>query len=312
MLSDNQSGIVWSLACLAILILSGVFLATLVGEKDGSSKVRIERLDDFQAGEREVENLRSDLEALIARHRDITERASGNATSQESKEDAVFRLKQSIKEQQERKKELQISLVKLGEESEAYRKKFRSQARSKAVGEKLDYLSLKSGRQFQRVTITRVTPIGLEISHADGLARIDIKDLSREFTERFQWDEEECQKEITAEQANKQADERKMPEQAISPDTTRVEPSPANLEKYRSEVSLLKSKSLTLRSAIRTAESNNRYANNRSVPGSLRTWAEQAALLKTQLVRTEAQLALAQELLRKEDPSDSLLRPDAN
>jgi hypothetical protein len=312
MLSDNQSGIIWSLACMAILALCGVFLATLVGKKHGSSKARNELMRDFQTGNHEVENLRSEIQALTTKHQMITERATRNAATHEAKQKAAIHLNQSIQELQAKKKELQLSLVQIRGEFDAYRIKARSEARRNAVGEKLDFLTLKSGRQFQRVTITRVTPLGLEISHADGLARIEMNDLGREFTERFDWNEQEREALTQAEQANKPVDEAKKPEQENSPNTPTVDPALGNLEKYRTDVSLLKSKSLTLRSAIRTAESNSRYANNRSVPGSLRTWDEQAALLKSQLVRIDAQLALARELLRKENPSDPLLRPDPN
>jgi hypothetical protein len=65
---------------------------------------------------------------------------------------------------------------------------------------------------------------------------------------------------------------------------------------------------MSLKGSIRTAESESRYASNRSVPGSLRTWAEQATMLKAELVRTEALLALSKEKLRSISPADTLLR----
>lgn len=308
MFSDNHSGIIWSLAGLTILTLTGVFLSILVDKKHGSSRERNNLQASMATNEREISGLGDELEFLTKRLTSSETRASGNSAAVSSKAAAISQMGSSISDLRSRKAEITRTIPELRQEFDTYRMRYRDQAWADAVGEEIESIMLKSGRHFERVTITKVTPVGLEISHPDGNARIDAQDLSLEFRDRFQWDDEERQKAIEAERKNRERLTRQAQAEPKAPGI-RVEPPAGNdVEKTRSEVRLLQTKVLQLRTAIQTAESESRYANNRSVPGSLRTWAEQANILKADLIRTEAQLSLAKENLRSAAPNDPLLR----
>ena len=312
MLSDNHSGIIWSLAGLTILTLSGVFLSILVEKKHTSSRVRNMTQTTLAEYEREISLLGEQLESLKKRMLSSETRASSNSAATISTAELISQMDSSIGELRRKKTEISLAIPDLRQEFDNYRSQYREQAWADAVGEEVESILLKSGRHFERVTITRVTPVGLEISHPHGNARIDANDLSREFRDRFQWDDEEREKVIEAERNNRErlAREAKNAQKVTREPEIPVEsPSGSDLNKSRAEVRLLQTKVLQLRMNIQAAERESRYANNRSVPGSLRTWAEQANILKADLVRTEAHLSLAKEKLRALKPNDALLRP---
>lgn len=309
MLTDNHSGIIWSLAGLTILTLSGVFLSILLDKKHGSSRARNNVHATIAANEREISTLGEELTSLNNRLISSKKRASSNSAATNSKGNLISQLVSSIGELRSRKAEISLTIPELRQEFDRYRLQYREQAWANAGGEKVESILLKAGRHFERVTITRVTPVGLEISHRHGNARIDAKDLSREFRDRFQWDDEEREKAIEAERNNRERIAQQAREVHQGPGSRVESPSGSDMEKTRSDVRLLQTKVLQLRMAIQTAEVESRYANNRSVPGSLRTWAEQANILKADLIRTEAHMARAKEKLRALQPNDPLLRP---
>ncbi|QTN31352.1 hypothetical protein HZ994_03070 [Akkermansiaceae bacterium] len=305
--SDNHSGIIWSLACLIILTLGAVLLATLVDRKHGASKLRSSLLGRIADGEHNLGNLRDELESLNARYDAAQDLAKRSAAGASSKGKLASEMRSSVELLRARCEELQASIPKLREEYGAYRESYRKKAWLEASGERIGNLLLKSGRSFEDVTISRVTPIGIEISHANGIARIDSQDLGGEFAERFQWDEKERALALQKELANRERITRVAPAEPSPPVDAPVEISGEELEKIRSQVRALQAKAMTLKGSIGTAERESRYASNRSVPGSLRTWAEQAMILKSDLARTEALLALAKDRLRAANPSDPLL-----
>lgn len=144
---------------------------------------------------------------------------------------------------------------------------------------------------------------------ASGTARIDARELSREYRDRFQWDDEEREKTIETERKNRERLAREAQESSPEPERHDGGLSGIDVEKTRSEVRQLQGKVLQLRAEIRTAEIESRYAKNRSVPGSLRTWAEQVEALTSDLIKVEARLSLAKGKLREASPNDPLLRP---
>ena len=64
--------------------------------------------------------------------------------------------------------------------------------RSKAVGMRFDALSGRAGRNYEEVLITRVSDIGIEFSHRDGLARLSANDLSPSQLDLFGLDPKEA------------------------------------------------------------------------------------------------------------------------
>ena len=52
----------------------------------------------------------------------------------------------------------------------------------------VDEIATLSGTKYQRVTITRVEPDGISISHSDGIAKIPFTDLSQELRTKYGYD----------------------------------------------------------------------------------------------------------------------------
>jgi hypothetical protein len=81
----------------------------------------------------------------------------------------------------------------------------------------------------------------------------------------------------------------------------------AEMAVLRAEIALGRSRISGWKAELSAAESKSRYGDKRSVPGSLRTWDEQAAILINNITRAEAHLALVIEKLRSLSPSDPAL-----
>ncbi|MBC7980072.1 MAG: hypothetical protein H7Y36_05870 [Armatimonadetes bacterium] len=227
----------------------------------------------------------------------------------------MTRLTHEITMLRESKELLVRSTSKTKSSFDDYRAKYRKVSWRKAIGEKCDRLYLKTGRQYDRVIITHVTPFGLDISHLHGNARIDFRNLGSDYQNRFQWDEEECQKTVGRENMNHApaALSRAKPKlKNYSVEVTNPETVDNRLTiiRFQNEVRISKIKAATLQSNYDNAISNSRYSSQRSVPGSLRTWTEQARILQTELARANFNHLHALERLRQVSPNDSLLLPE--
>jgi hypothetical protein len=66
----------------------------------------------------------------------------------------------------------------------------------------LGNLKVRNGREYLQATILRVTDVGLEIRHEDGIARIQAPDLDSKWQDRFQWKDDERRKVLAAERDN--------------------------------------------------------------------------------------------------------------
>ncbi|MFP6879104.1 MAG: hypothetical protein VCA37_19915 [Roseibacillus sp.] len=76
----------------------------------------------------------------------------------------------------------------LAEEEEAAQLAKAAKARKAAKGEKLDTLSTKRGRTYNKVTISGVDEVGVKIVHEAGTARIKFAELPDLFQRRFGYD----------------------------------------------------------------------------------------------------------------------------
>jgi hypothetical protein len=179
------------------------------------------------------------------------------------------------------------------------RESYRKSAWRDAVGEKIDHIFLKTGQQLERVIIIAVTPTGLTVSHSQGNARIPFESLGKEYLERFQWDNLPAENAPQSDplQSETPADEGQSP--AVEEPKERNEDRAAKVNQLENAISAYRKDIISLESQYETAQKKNRHSDNRSVPGSLRTWEEQIKIVNQKLVRTNARLALAQEQLRQ-------------
>jgi len=77
---------------------------------------------------------------------------------------------------------------------EDYRADALTLARNRAIGERLETLSVPGGRSYHDVVIRKVSDVGLEIRHSEGRARVSFASLSKQWQSRFMYDEDQAQK----------------------------------------------------------------------------------------------------------------------
>jgi hypothetical protein len=314
--SDDQSGVFTFLVGIIVLVLAGVGLSLLVDRRFKFSQGEAALEQAIQANDEELARLaarKDEQQAELDRHvpgrsKDSAELAAltkGAADIDARLDDARFRLGS-----------LKHEIPKLEESFSQYRERYRQSEWVRAVGESLGNLTVRGGREYRSAEITRVTEVGLEIRHEDGIARLQAPDLSAELRQRFQWDDARRTKALQEElkhheEVTKTADPGEAAPVIPSRGRTAVGETPdqENLAKLRGDVVRWKSRVGTLKSEHATARSQASYGAP-SVPGSLETWTARASRLGADLAKARAALALARERLATVSPGDSLLRSE--
>lgn len=141
---------------------------------------------------------------------------------------------------------------------ETYKDEYRAFARGKAKGELMDELVTLSGVVYKNVNIREVTPIGIQIRHADGQKRIPFEELSKEIQDRFQFDPNQKEQAIAAETTTRAdheaavgvANEKAEQEMALQ----RERDAQLGKEKLKREIALKKSQISVINDEIRGIE----------------------------------------------------------
>lgn len=321
---DNNSGILTFLVGLILVVMAAVGLSVL-----------LESRFSFSRNTRELESAiaanKEELSRLEIRIEDARSQLSSSEPKLRSAESELKATRPLLQENQakfveltRRRDEAQRSIPVLEKEFQAYRKRYREQTWSEAVGQSLGDLEIRGGKIYQNATITKVTEVGLEIRHSDGIGRIQGPDLPEALQDRFQWNDEERMKRLQEEIANHEALSKPAPEDAAKPKPAPAKPkgsmrnpvaatkatdtNQAKIDAARKKVIGWKSRVSQLASDRATAQSN-AYNSQTSVPGSLETWQARASRLTGELSRAKGELAAAKAELELVNPSDPLLRP---
>ncbi len=175
---------------MVVLVMAGVGLSLVVDKrlKYSSGSVKLEKEMILEA---------SELEGLMARHEEGTRcleeaedrrRSGATLDGLSSEEKGALKERKSVLEiMQERLRE---SINQLDNDFTQYRTDYCRQVRQAAIGESMGDITLRNGREYKQVKIKQVTDVGLEIRHADGIARIQAPDLDQKIRDRFQWNDE--------------------------------------------------------------------------------------------------------------------------
>lgn len=314
--NDENSGVFTFMVGMIVLVMAGVGLSLVVDRRfkfsSGVGQTRRDiasqtaELDELtrRADERgrELETSGTRLHAAARGHRDIT-----------ASLDAV-RKRQMVLEAD--RSQLRDSVAALEAGFSDYRSDYRRRTWTAAVGEFLGTLTIRSGRQYLQASISRVTDVGLEIRHEDGIARVQAPELDRQFQDRFQWDDEQRRTRLKEEYELLEGKPAGRPEPPTSESRVVTKPEsssatdPAELNRLRQHVIAWKMKVTTLRSEWTDAISRASYGRQGSVPGSLETWAAKSARLGRDLARAQAGLATARSDLSMVAPGDPLLRSE--
>ena len=322
--ADEHPGVFTFMVGMIVLVLAGVGLSLVIDRRlsFSSGKLGIQREINLDATE---------LEGLIAVREERSRILNSQpATRQQGAETPagirekleVMRRRQTSLE--ETRKQQQEMIAQLEDDFSRFRAEYRRRTWTSAPGEKLGNLMLANGREYRDATITRVTDVGLEIRHADGIARIQAPDLDQKIQDRFQWDDEERRKvlkdelehldSIAAEPVEKVPEivtripERSTREPLRSQSTTT--PDSTEVAALRRLVIGWKSKVSKLKFERSVALSNSSFGSQTSVPGSLETWGAKAERLGNELIRAQSELAVAKSNLAVVAPGDPLLRPE--
>jgi hypothetical protein len=315
--SRDSSDTFWVLACLALLVFAGVALSLMADNRFKISKGARLFKSELAADALSIESLTERVGAM----KQELETAKATRSTEPLEERRVQReeLAASARQLAGVVADLESELQALDEAYAGYRAEYRRTVWAAAVGESLGELRLRGGRVFSQAVVKLVTPVGLEIAHSEGLARIQAPELSPQLQDRFQWDAEE--RHAALEKEHKQGGQlaprsAPTPVPAVAPAAMPAAPpaaaesAPADLASIRLRVSAWRVKVRNLREQVSEAKANARSGSRLSVPGSLETWQGRATRLEGELKQAELELTLARERLTRLSPGDPLLGGD--
>lgn len=324
--SDDHSGLFTLMVCVIVLVMGSVGFSILVDRRLKSSTSFVETRKDFDVNAHELDDLklRCMERAQVLADSEPTVRSGTHARE---------KLLAQLESLQKRRpflvnscNQLKATNASLEEKLSNYRREYRRKIWMQAVGEKLGDLTISGGREYRDVTITRVTEIGLEISHENGLARIQAPDLGQDLQNRFQWSDEErrqhLKNELELDHVQLAAPEREPVSGDSSQRTIRKRVgilqdtrSPADKEKVRVLRHLVSAWHIKINQLkIEKSEASSRaaYDKRSSVPRSLETWSAKEIRLANELANAIAALAAAKLELAQFSPADSLLKSAGN
>jgi len=169
-----------------VLVMAGVGLSIVVDH-------RLKFSSGHSAAQKEVrtgDEIMGDLKNQHEERSTLLANSSDKRHSRLLAFDELTRESESLKKKQAlmvaKQQALTAAVSQLEADALRYRAEYRQNSWTRAAGENLGNLKLKSGREYESVTITRVTEAGLEISHENGFSRIPALELDPKLRDRFQ------------------------------------------------------------------------------------------------------------------------------
>ncbi len=315
--AEDHPGVFYFLVGIIVLVMTGVGLSLLVDKRlkfsSGNSAIQKE----IALYEEELASLRSTHEQVLLRLNgsgDTVKNDSAALASHRRKSDGLVQRRAEL---ERTRADLAVAIPSLENQFSSYRAEYRQQTWNGAIGRKIGTLAIRGGRIYQDAEITRVTDVGLEIRHRDGIARIQGPDLDAEWQDRFQWSDEERRNRLKEELANHESiappsPPTEMAELPGNPDRPRrpgEAADPGELASLRLKVSAWNNKVSRLKSERSEANSQSSYGAQTSVTGSLETWKAKVTRINAELIKAQAELAVAKSRLAAVAPNDVMLRP---
>ena len=324
---DEHPGIFYFMVGMIVLVMTAVGLSLVMDQ-------RFKFSSGVGALKRDIALQSEELASLSSRHevlaKTLTEGQSAHSLASAGKQEVSAKTEAFARRKPELlglKSTLQNEIVAIHAAFANYRSSYRQKTWDQAAGQEIGNLSIRGGREYRQVTITKVTDVGLEIKHQDGIARIQAPDLDRDWQDRFQWDDEKRRALLKKESdqldggsaasvMDQPADSTEVTTPAVEDPSRLVPAKPpgdaSQVEKItqlRAQVIGWQSKIGRLRREQAEASSNAGYGSQTSVPGSLETWKSKAVRLGKELVRAQTEFSLAKSRLAALSPDDSLLKP---
>jgi|GEM_PF-1085210 len=313
--AEDHPGIFYFLVGMIVLVMTGVGLSLLVDQRFRFSSGANGIQRDITMADDELGSLRSYHESRAQQLESFGSRMKSDTSLNADLRRKSVALGKRQSELEQSRDKLLTAIPSLESEFSRYRAEYRRQTWAGAVGQKVGTLAMRGGREYQDVVITRVTDVGLEIRHKDGIARVQAPDLDSSWQERLQWSDEERRNRLNEELANHESIAPPPPAAEVEelPPPTRLRSSVADntdngkLQELRMKVIGWKGKVSRLQSEKSDAVSQS-YGGGSSVTGSLETWKGKAARLNAEIAKAQAELAVAKSRLSAISPNDVLLR----
>lgn len=144
-------------------------------------------------------------EVVAATHREQIEKIDAIQSQTSSAQSEVRLLKQLISE-------VKASKILLVEAKESHRLLYRDHVRASAAGETYDLITTRLGKEYHKVRILEVTPLGVGISHSNGSARLGYRDMPDDWKTKFMFTAREVAVATLDEQRRTSQERRKMAE----------------------------------------------------------------------------------------------------
>ncbi len=315
--AEDHSGLITFLAGIIVLVLAGLGLSLLVDRRFDFSRATAESEKAIRAGGEDIAHLsarRNELHRELELGGSARTLAAGEYSSLKAGADE---LEKRLADSRRRLEALKPELPALEETFAQYRERYRQSEWAGAVGESLGTLALRGGREYRSARISKVTEVGLEIRHEDGIARVQAPDLPSELRARFQWDDARRTKALREERRSHEEITRTAPQVVEKPrapeprarPSRRETPAEDQASRLRADVIHWQTRTRSLRKEHQSALSRASYGAA-SVPGSLETWQARASRLGKELTKSRTNLAVARNRLAVMSPSDPLLRAE--
>lgn len=320
--AEDHPGIFTFMVGMVVLVMAGVGLSLVIDRrlKFSSGVVKIQK--EIHLDALELVHLTAWRDERARLLNDTVLKLQGGMGTSRGVQAKLENLNQRQAALEQTLRQLGKTFSSLEEDFSRYRADYRRKTWLAAAGDNLGNLKVRSGREYKQATITRVTDVGLEIRHEDGIARVQAPDLDSKLQDRFQWSDEERRQVLAKELQNMEGkdNEAMADDSAISdrnskssvPKVSRfqtgIAPDSAEVSASRQLVVAWQSKVNLLGGEHQEAMSRAGYGSQSSVPGSLETWSARASRLGNALARAQGELAVARARLAAVAPNDPLLQ----
>ncbi len=321
--NDEQSGAMWLLIGLIVLVFSGVFLSLVADKRFSFSKGRETSERIYREEQQRQEHLKASLKEARADWERRCVPLLGQDEAMAGLAAEAGRLEAKAGRLREQCETLEAAVADAENSLFDYRSRYRMQVRASAAGEELGDFRALDGKIYKNARIRRVSATGLEIRHDEGNSRFLPSELEEIWNERFQWDEAELEAQLKAERERERRHhesfrrKKKTPPRVAAAGRGKKAPreKPAVDEAEQQRIEELRQAVIETRRRLSQVESEAvrarteaRTSKGRSVPGSLETWAERTARLEAAREKLRAQYISARGKLAAVAPGDSLLR----
>jgi len=202
MSSARGPGVIGTVLALIVLVgFSGLFLLVFDENPKGSAGLSLAAV--VKHHESEIETLHSNI-SIARKNAEAIPILEKQTTDIETITRSTRTNKGTVTGLQNRMASLRADIETARNNLLAYKAKYRAYMRDRAKGEKIDEITTLSGKTFKQVSVREVTPIGMQIRHADGFTRIPYEDLPLAMQERFQFDPQEKKDAVKAESSSEQ------------------------------------------------------------------------------------------------------------